>query len=145
MLVRWYPFSGIRRYGHLFDDRLYRSSPDSFMGWGEYNPRADFSESDEEFKIVLELPGIGKEDFNISVHNGVLTISGEKKVENSENNGHKYRLYERYSGSFHRTFELPENVNEDGIKAEYKDGLLTVNLPKSEKAKAREITVKVGK
>ena len=88
------------------------------------------------------MPGLKKDDIKIEIHDNVLTLRGEKKLE-EEKKDKNYRLCERYFGEFVRTFTLPENVNKDGIEAEFKDGVLTVAIPKVEKPKPKQIEVKV--
>ena len=145
MLVRWYPFSGLRRWGRFHFDPSFLPASERPYGANYFYPRADLVESEDDYKASLELPGINKEDFNISVRDGLLTVSGDKKIENGAKEEHEYRLYERYSGSFNRSFELPDDVNEEAIEADYSNGVLTIRLPKSEKAKPREIPIKAGK
>jgi HSP20 family protein len=103
----------------------------------------DIVETDDEYLIKAELPEVRREDVKVSVENGVLTIRGERKLE-KEANGKKLHRVERYYGSFLRTFVVPDNVDETKVRAEFKDGVLNVHLPKSEKAKPRAIEVKVA-
>ncbi|HUU21233.1 MAG TPA: Hsp20/alpha crystallin family protein [Phycisphaerae bacterium] len=99
--------------------------------------------ADEEDKIVIkaELPGVNADDIDISVVNNILTLSGEKK-ETAERKEEKYWHVERYYGSFRRDITLPATVDAEAVEADYHDGVLTVTLPKTEKAKPRKITVK---
>ena len=87
-----------------------------------------------------ELPGMNKEYFNLEVKNGMLTVSGERKVEEPVS-GVQYRSVERVAGKFSRSFYLPQTVQQDGIQATYRDGILEIYVPKMEHAKARQITV----
>jgi HSP20 family protein len=104
----------------------------------EWAPLADISEDDKEYLIKLELPEVKKEDVNVTVENGVLTISGERKFEKEEKNK-KYHRVERAYGSFMRRFTLPDDADAEKGKAEFKDGMLTVHVSKSEKAKPNHI------
>jgi HSP20 family protein len=133
--------------------RLNRMLDDVFSGWpmGEesgtitsaWTPAVDVFEDAEGVKIVMEVPGVKPEDVKLSIEDGTLTIRGEKRQEAEENTERVHR-YERSYGSFERTFSLPNSVDPDGIEARYENGLLTVRLPKSERAKPRQIEVKVG-
>ena len=103
----------------------------------------DISEDDKEYTIKAELPDVKKEDIKLNVHDDVLTITGERKYEKEEK-GKKYHRVERAYGSFMRSFTLPEDADGTKVTAEYKDGLLNVRVPKSEKAKPKTIEVKVA-
>jgi HSP20 family protein len=108
----------------------------------EWSPLVDISEDDKEYIVKAELPEMKKEEIKINVHDDVLSISGERKYEKEEK-GKKYHRVERAYGSFMRSFTLPEDADGSKVNAEYKDGLLKVHLPKSEKAKPKAIEVKV--
>jgi|WetSurMetagenome_2_1015567.scaffolds.fasta_scaffold44379_2 HSP20 family protein len=116
-----------------------RGEETRFVRWA---PRVDILEQDGGYELVADLPGLKKEDIKIEIENNMLTLKGEKKLE-EEKKDKSYRLSERYYGEFVRTFALPENVDRDGIVAEFKDGVLTLEIPKTEKAKPRQIEVKV--
>ena len=103
----------------------------------------DISETDAEYLIKAELPEVKKDDVNVTVQEGVLTIHGERGQEKEEK-GKKYHRVERSYGSFVRSFTVPGDVDETKVRAESKDGLLHLHLPKSEKAKPKAIEVKVG-
>lgn len=109
----------------------------------EWSPLVDISEDDKEYLVKAELPDIKKEDIKLSVHENVLSISGERKYEKEEK-GKKYHRVERAYGSFMRSFTLPEDADATKISAECKEGMLKVHLPKSEKAKPKSIEVKVA-
>jgi HSP20 family protein len=121
----------------LFDD-FGRPSRSAFsFGAPGANPALELVDEDKAYRLTAELPGLGEKDVNISLADGILSISGEKKEEKSEkDNG--YVLSERRYGSFRRQLALPSDVNPDGIKAAFKDGVLTVTMPKDEKAKPHE-------
>jgi HSP20 family protein len=109
----------------------------------EWSPLVDITEDDKEYVVKAEIPEMKKEDIKINVHEDVLTISGERKYEKEEK-GKKYHRVERAYGSFMRSFTLPEDADGTKISAEYKDGVLKVHLPKSEKAKPKAIEVKIA-
>jgi HSP20 family protein len=109
-------------------------------GW---TPALDVSEDKDNVYVRVELPGMRKEDIDLSLHNGSLSISGERKGEQELKNAEVYRA-ERFFGRFQRTVTLPALVAADKIKAQYKDGILNVTLPKAEEAKPKHIDVQVN-
>ena len=106
-------------------------------------PKVDIVENESDYTIVADLPGLNKEDIKISIENGALSISGEKKEEKKEKEKGKYYYYERSYGSFQRSFALPENVSDKDINANYKNGVLELKIKKVEKEKPKPIEVKV--
>jgi HSP20 family protein len=124
-------------FGSFFNGPFFRVSSDSgFM------PRVDIAENKDNVFMHVELPGMDKDQIKIQVEDGILTVSGERKLE-SEKKDKDFIRTERSYGSFSRSFTLPDYVDPDRISADYKDGLLNVVLPRSEKAKPKEIAVKV--
>jgi HSP20 family protein len=121
---------------------------DSFVNFGDLKclfvqdwiPRVDISESDSDFHLKADLPGMSKKNISIVVKDGVLTIEGQRE-EKKEEKKKKYSLLERRSGSFKRSFVLPRDVKEDEVKATFKNGVLEVKLPKTEKPKPKEIEI----
>lgn len=109
---------------------------DLFSGW---SPALDLYQTDDNVMAVLELPGMRKEDIEISLHVGTLTISGERK--SSSSNGEKAGRTERYVGSFRRSVTLPARVDSNNVSAAYRNGILTITLPKAEEAKPKRIEV----
>lgn len=109
----------------------------------EWSPLVDITEDEKEYVVKAEIPEMKKEDIKINVHDDVLTVSGERKYEKEEK-GKKYHRVERAYGSFMRSFTLPEDADGTKVNAEYKDGVLKVHLPKSEKAKPKAIEVKIA-
>ena len=110
-----------------------------FSGW---SPALDLYQNNNNVVAAIELPGMRKEDIEISLHDGTLAISGERKSEPS--NGEKAERTERYVGKFRRSITLPTRVNANKVSATYRDGILTVTLPKAEEAKPKQIQVTVG-
>jgi HSP20 family protein len=126
-------------------DRLFDSSfgpvsrtPGSFSRWV---PALDVYQDKDQFTVVAELPGLKKEDVELSLHGGVLTISGERKQEKKGEEGYRN---ERFFGRFQRSITLPTSVDGNKVKATYQDGILKVVLPKAEEAKPKQIEVSVG-
>jgi HSP20 family protein len=117
-------WSGFARQGQLFS------------GW---SPALDLYQNNDHVIAVVELPGMRKEEIEISLHDGTLTIAGERKSEAS--NGEQAERTERYVGKFRRTITLPVRVDTSKVSATYRDGILTVTLPKAEEAKPKQIQV----
>ena len=113
------------------------------MTAADWTPTVDISETEAEYAIKAELPEVKKEDVKVTVEDGVLTIQGERKQEKEEK-GKKYHRIERSYGRFVRSFTLPDTVDEGKVRAEYADGVLNLHLPKSEKAKPKQIDVKIA-
>lgn len=107
----------------------------------EWSPRVDIIEDEREFVVKAELPEMKREDVKVTVEDGVLTITGERKQEKEEKNK-KYHRIEREYGSFVRSFTLPANASGDKVTADFKDGLLKVHLPKDTKTAAKAIEIK---
>lgn len=108
-------------------------------------PEADVIETDDEIRVMVELPGMRAEDVNVDLENNVLTISGEKKEEREEGGeGNTWHLSERRYGRFSRSFLFPRDVEQDQIQARFENGVLSVTIPKSERAKPRRIQVQSG-
>jgi len=132
--------------GPTFDDFVERF----FYGWPAFErtddvtwaPRADIHETEKEVLIDIEIPGLSKDDIKVEVKNDVLTVSGERKLERKTDTPDGSRV-ERHYGRFERSFALPDTVAEDKIAAGYTDGVLTLTLPKTEKAIPKEVTVAV--
>jgi len=145
-LVRWEPFDGLNRIhsriNDLFEETLGRK-PFQYSPGGVWVPPVDILESKDGYLIRAELPGMKKEDFNLEVNDGTLTLSGERKFEEPAK-GVEYHRVERVAGKFTRSFYLPQTVKSDAIKATYRDGILEVHVPKAEEAKPRQIAINVN-
>lgn len=143
-ITRWEPFREIedmfRQYSPFFARPLARREAGDVMEW---TPVADISETDKEFLIKAELPEVKKEDVKVTLQDGAITISGERKHEKKQKGENEIRV-ESFYGTFSRTFALPDNIDAKGIRAESKDGVLRVHVPKLEGAKstAKQIEVK---
>ncbi len=144
-LVQWQPRHAACRRSPSFNSVF-----ESFWGLGQgdaveetWSPRVDISETDGAVVVSSELPGLKAEDIKITVADDVVTLEGEKKGE-QETEGRTVHRVERVYGSFRRSFRLPSAVNADEITATFTDGVLAVNLPKAEEAKARQIEVKTS-
>jgi HSP20 family protein len=146
-LVRWDPFRELEdmseRLNRVFLRPSLRNSGKENLTVADWMPTVDISETEGEYLIKAELPEVRKEDVKVTVENGVLTLQGERRQEKEEK-GKKFHRVERSYGSFVRSFSLPELVDESAVKAEYKDGVLNLHLPKSEKVKPKAIDVKVA-
>ena len=145
-LAKWNPFRELEDIQNRLSSRFGRTSlrglGDESMTVSEWTPLVDLAEDDKEYLIKAELPEVKKEDVKVTVENGVLTITGERKFEKEEENK-KYHRIERAYGSLMRSFTLPQDAAGDKINAEFKDGVLKVHLPKSAEAKPKSIDVKV--
>jgi HSP20 family protein len=148
-LTRWEPLREMEdfqnRLSTLFGRPLRRTNGHGReeITLADWMPLADITEDEKEYLIKAELPELKKEDVKVTVENGVLTISGERKFEKEEKKK-KYHRVERGYGTFMRSFTLPDDADGNKVKAEFKNGLLTVRLPKSEHAKPKQIEVNVA-
>jgi HSP20 family protein len=147
VLTRWDPFKEMdelhRRLNSLFTAVPRRSGEDrENMTVAEWAPTVDITEDEKEYLIKAELPEVRREDVKVTLENGVLTITGERKLAREEN-GKRYHRIERSYGSFARSFTVPDDADDAKVGAEFKDGVLSVHLIKSEKARPRSIEVKV--
>ena len=124
-------------FSTFFSNPVWQDNQSAFV------PAVDIHETNDDFNLTLELPGVDKKDIKVGLEENVLTISGERKFQKEEKDG-AYIRSEIQSGSFCRSFSLPKTVDSGRIAADYKDGLLTVKLGKAEKAKPKEIEIKVS-
>src|SRR4051812_26407641 len=143
-IVRYDPFRELRG---LQDEmtRLFTGVAPAAQGRedmlnGAWSPRVDIFEDKDRLVLEAELPGMSREDFDLSIENNVITLSGERKFEKKTEEGNYHRV-ERSYGSFTRSFTLPQTVTADGAKAEFNNGILHVSLPKREETKARRIEI----
>lgn len=131
---------------NLLNNRRFSDVMDEFFneavhnGKSSFTPGIDISETDDQFLITAEIPGVDKDDINIKLENRRLTISGERSFKDEEE-GKTYHRVETKFGSFRRSFQLPENIDEDSIDASYKNGLLEVSVAKVESNQKKEIEI----
>lgn len=130
-----------REVDRLFGDALgSRNAPATAGAWA---PALDVEETEDDFTLHVELPGVAPDDVEVSLEENVLTIAGERRFyEDRESEG--FRRVERSFGRFHRAVRLPDRVDADGVTATHRDGLLTISVPKAEESKPRRIEVKTG-
>jgi len=140
------PFNELNRIRNeifrIFEDPFAALAPSTsfFEGW---EPNIDIYEDKDKISVKAELPGMKKEDFQVSLDGNTLTVAGERKHEEEHGEGETYRA-ERFFGRFQRSITLPQQVDPKKIQATYKDGVLTITLPKSEEAKSKQIEVKTS-
>ena len=144
-LVRWNPLGEMttmqNRINRMFNAPYWPAGRmDYKTGMGMWNPAVDLYEKDDHFVIKAELPGVDKKDIAIDLKDRVLTLSGERSYENEVKEDSYYRR-ERSYGKFQRAFTLPADVDSDKIKAEFKDGLLQIEVPKPEEQKPKQVTI----
>lgn len=143
------PFSELDPFGRTSLARGWQGSPwrllDDFLGdvatrTRGFAPSVDVTESTDEYVVTAELPGAKPDDVTVELHEGLLTLRGEKRSERDEHKEHA-RYVERVFGSFSRSFTLPQNADGEKIQASFKDGVLTLRIPKREEAKPRTISI----
>ena len=143
-LIKYSPFSDLDPVNGFrsLEDAMTRmfSQPTASRPWV---PAVDIQETDHELILKADVPDVKFEDIDVRMENGTLTIKGERKFEQNKQEGGWHRV-ERSYGTFERAFTLPETVNPEGTKAEYKNGVLVVSLPKKEVAKPRQVRVQVS-
>jgi len=150
-ISRWNPFREMedmqRRVSSMLDLNPFRrnslTTDDETISVPEWAPLVDIAEDEREYLIKVELPEVKREEVKVTVEGGTLTIAGERKAEKEEK-GRKFHRVERYYGRFERSFSIPDDAEAANVKAEFKDGVLRVHLAKSEKARPKEIEVKVS-
>jgi HSP20 family protein len=147
-VTKWNPFSELEAMleacGRGTARRVQRGNGHEVMTTADWSPVVDIKETDKEYLIKAELPEVAKENVKVSLNEGVLVIQGERKMEKEEGEkGGKYHRVERAYGSFARSFSLPDDVQSAEIRAEHKEGMLYVHLPKQVAPPAKSIEVKV--
>jgi HSP20 family protein len=153
-LIRWNPARELgsfpsdvlnmqREINRMFDSFFRSEIPEGTpLAASVWTPAVDIAEDDNGYVVKVELPGVNREQVKITMQDNVLSIRGEKKAE-KESRGSSYHRVERSYGAFERCFSLPSNVKSDTIDATFKDGILTVSLPKAEESKPKQIEVTV--
>ncbi len=147
-LIKWDPFRELEdvssRLNRIFGRSLVRTGQDNEMlATADWMPSVDISETDAAYLIKGEIPGVRKEDVKVTLQDGMLTIQGERKQEKEEKNKKLHRVECSY-GNFVRSFRVPDDVDESAARAEFKDGMLNVTLPKSAKAKPKSVDVAIS-
>lgn len=148
-IARWNPSKELeemeKRLASLFGRTSVRKEGEreEAMTVAEWSPLVDIAEDDKEYLIKAELPEVKKDQIKLTVHNGVMTISGERSYEKEEK-GKKFHRVERTYGSFTRSFTIPDDADAAKISAESKDGVLWVHLPKTAKPVSKSVEIKVG-
>jgi HSP20 family protein len=144
-LTRWEPFRGVPtvqdQINRIFEDLTLRGADDSSLT--TWSPAVDIYETEHELVVKADVPDVDEKDLDVRVENNILTIHGERKFEKKVNEDNYLRV-ERAYGSFSRSFSLANTVNTDAIKAEYRNGVLTLTIPKREEAKPKQIKVHVN-
>jgi HSP20 family protein len=144
-IVRYDPFRDLRtlqdEVNRLFSNNMTRFfGDDEAMARGAWSPSVDIFENKDQIVLEAELPGMSREDFDLSIENNVLTLRGERRFEKKDE-GDNFHRVERSYGAFTRSFTLPQTISAEGANAEYKNGVLRVTLPKREEVKARRIEI----
>lgn len=146
LLTRWNPTGELetmrKQVNSLFGHSLLAGNGEEFFTSTEWTPLVDVAEDDKEFTVKAELPGLKKEDVKVTVENGHLRITGERRMEKEEK-GKRYHRIERAYGSFERSFLLPEDAQESKLTADFEGGLLKVHIPKEAKPAPKAIEIKV--
>lgn len=146
-LIKWDPFRELEdvssRLNRIFGRPLVRTGQGNEMLAADWMPSVDISETDAAYLIKGEIPGVRKEDVKVTLQDGMLTIQGERKQEKEEKNKKFHRVECSY-GNFVRSFRVPDDADESAAKAEFKDGMLNVTLPKSAKAKPKSVDVAIS-
>ena len=141
-ITRWEPFREMedifRQYSPFFAGGLRRNGGEA-AAWA---PAADISETNQEYLIKAQLPEVKKEDVKITLDNGVITIAGERRMEQEQKEANEIRV-ESFYGTFSRSFVLPDNVDANAIQAEQKDGVLKVHIPKTKAVAPKKIAVEI--
>lgn len=143
-IVRFDPFRDLRslqdEVNRLFSTNLSRTYDDEGIARGAWNPSVDIFENKDHIVLEAELPGMNREDFDLSIENNVITLKGERRFEKKDD-GDNYHRVERSYGSFTRSFTLPQTVQPDEVVAEYRNGVLRVKMPKRDEVRARRIEI----
>jgi HSP20 family protein len=147
-IVRWEPFRDLvttqDRLNRLFNETMGRFWGDEGMRAGNWVPAVDIYETEQNVVLKAELPGVDPKEVEVTVHDGALYLKGERKYE-KEVKEENYHHVERAYGSFARSLTLPASIDQEKVEAEFKDGVLTLTMPKREEAKAKKIKISAAK
>ncbi len=148
-ITKWNPLRDLEDFQNRFFGALYPNMRQRNADQGdnrgsitEWAPLADVVEDEDAYRITLELPQVAKEDVKVTVENGILTVTGERKFE-KETEGRKYHRVERAYGCFSRSFSLPQDGDASKVEAKFSDGVLSLSIAKNEAARPKQIEVKV--
>lgn len=145
-IVNWSPFREFEdlfdRYNRVFNRSLLAAAEGENAPVVQWRPAANISETDKEYLIKAELPEVQKKDVEVTVHEGVITIRGERRFERTDDSERQHRV-ESFYGSFARSFSLPQDADESKIYAETKDGVLKVHIPKTAQSRPKPIEIQV--
>lgn len=142
-MTRYNPFDDLRRLENRLFEPFFRFPVfDDAMKATAWNPAVDVAEESDRILVKVEVPGVDEKDLRISFEDGLLTVSGERRFERKDERN--YHRIERAYGSFTRTFSLPRSVKADEIVANYRNGILEIEIPKKEEARARQISINVN-
>ena len=143
-LVRWTPWREMTpvqdRFNRFFDESFNRTWPENHMEMANWNPVVDIYDQDDRIVMLAELPGVDRKNISVELKDNVLTLKGERSHDNTVKEDRYYRQ-ERLFGKFQRAFNLPAGLDPDKVKADYKDGVLKIEIPKPEKEQPKQITV----
>jgi len=148
-LINWNPLREFREVSNCLSGLMNRGvyvsndGDDGNLSRADWMPVVDITEDESSYRIEAEVPGVAREDISVTVDNGILSLCGERRSESGEQQGRVHRT-ERCYGSFKRNFRVPEDADGDAVKAGFKNGLLSVTLPKVEQPKPKQIEVKVS-
>ena len=143
-LVKWTPTRSLITDFDRMMDNIFNDGWNVMPSYRSHSPAVDIAEDEKEFTLTADFPGFTKKDVGIEVNDGVLTLKANREIDNESNDDGFYRIRERRYGSFSRSFTLPENVLEDNINAKFKNGSLTVSLPKAEEVKPEVRQIKIS-
>lgn len=144
-ITRWNPFRELEEMSSRINQMLAwprQAGTGETMTTSTWAPAADITETETEYVVKADLPAVKKEDVKVVLQNGVLSLSGERHSEKEEKGKRVHRV-EREFGMFSRSFQLPDDVDEQKLTAEFKDGVLSIHLPKSDKPRPKAVSVKV--
>ena len=142
-LVKWNPTRSLMTdFDRIFDSMFTHDLP-QFSSTKSWMLAVDVNETETEFFLSADMPGLDKKDVSVDIHDGVITIKGERAIDN-EKSSDGYQIRERQLGSFNRSFRLPDNVNEDKVTAKFKNGVLSVTLPKTKEILPEGLQIKIS-
>jgi HSP20 family protein len=139
-LVRYEPWSLLNQFNRELDTLFARPNTENSIATSDWTPAVDIKETENEFKILADIPGVDPKDIDVHMEDGVLTIRGEREAKKEEEK-EGYKRVERSYGSFYRRFNMPDSADADKISAKSVHGVLEVTIPKQEKVQPRKISV----